>query len=75
MQEASSRSDTSVTLPPDYRPTEAEPFMNPLMREYFRRKLLAWRTELLNESSETLHNLQEGGLDEADVADRASAEA
>jgi DnaK suppressor protein len=75
VHEASSRSETSVTVPPDYRPTEAEPFMNPLMREYFRRKLLAWRTELLNESSETLHSLQEGGLDEADVADRASAEA
>ncbi len=75
MQEASRGSETSVTVPPDYRPTESEPFMNPLMREYFRHKLLAWRNELLNESSETLHHLQEGGLDEADIADRASAEA
>lgn len=62
-------------MPPDYRPTEDEPFMSPLMREYFRQKLLQWRDELLGESSETLHNLQEGGLDEPDVADRASIEA
>ena len=62
-------------MPPDYRPTEDEPFMCPLMREYFRQKLLQWRDELLGESSETLHNLQEGGLDEPDVADRASIEA
>ena len=35
-------------LPPDYRPTENEPFMNPMQREYFRQKLLAWRIELLH---------------------------
>lgn len=75
VQEASSRSDSAVRVPPDYRPTDAEPFMNSLMREYFRRRLLDWRSELLSESSETLHHLQEGGLDEPDVADRASAEA
>lgn len=62
-------------MPPDYRPTDDEPFMSPLMREYFRQKLLRWRDELLGESSETLHNLQEGGFDEPDVGDRASIEA
>jgi DnaK suppressor protein len=64
----------TVTLPPDYRPTDEEPFMNELMREYFRQKLLAWRAELLRESDETLAHLQEGGLQEPDIADRASAE-
>lgn len=64
----------TVTLPPDYRPTDEEPFMNELMREYFRQKLLAWRSELLRESDETLAHLQEGGLQEPDIADRASAE-
>ena len=34
-------------LPPDYRPTEREPFMNPMQLEYFRQKLLRWRAELL----------------------------
>ena len=48
--------------------------MNPKQQEYFRRKLLAWRNELLKESEETLESLQEGGLQEPDLADRASAE-
>src|SRR5512138_1652945 len=61
-------------LPPDYRPTEAEPFMNPVMREYFRQKLLRWRGELLRESSETLSHLQTESLHEADITDRASLE-
>ncbi|HYN38124.1 MAG TPA: RNA polymerase-binding protein DksA [Rhodospirillales bacterium] len=64
----------TVELPPDYRPSEDEPFMNPRMLEYFRLKLLRWRDELLDEASETLHALQDGGFTEADIADRASAE-
>jgi DnaK suppressor protein len=61
-------------LPPDYRPTEDEPFMNPMQREYFRQKLLKWRSELLRESSETLLHLQEESLSEADLTDRATLE-
>lgn len=61
-------------LPPEYRPTEDEEFMNPLQREYFRQKLLSWRSELLQESSETLRHLQEESLSEPDIADRASLE-
>jgi DnaK suppressor protein len=64
----------TVTLPPDYRPTDDEPFMNERQREYFRQKLLKWRAELIRESEETLEHLQEGGLQEPDLADRASAE-
>ncbi len=64
----------TVTAPPDYRPSDDEPFMNPVMLEYFRKKLLRWRAELLVESSETLHHLQEGASTEPDVADRASSE-
>jgi DnaK suppressor protein len=66
--------DMKVTLPPDYRPSEREEFMNPLQREYFRRKLLDWRSELLQESTETLSHLQEESLAEPDIADRASLE-
>ena len=61
-------------LPPDYRPTEDEPFMNPMQTEYFRQKLLAWRTELLQDSTETLQHLQEESLSEPDIADRPSLE-
>jgi DnaK suppressor protein len=61
-------------LPPDYRPSEEEPFMNPMQQEYFRQKLLAWRIELLQESNETLQHLQQESLSEPDIADRASLE-
>jgi DnaK suppressor protein len=67
-------SSAAPLLPPDYRPSEDEPFMNPIMREYFRQKLLKWRSELLRESNETLQSLQDGGIQEPDIADRASAE-
>lgn len=65
---------SSTLVPPDYRPSEDEEFMNPIMREYFRMKLLKWRAELLAESTETLHHLQEGGISEPDITDRASRE-
>jgi DnaK suppressor protein len=64
----------TVSLSPDYRPSDREPFMNATMLEYFRRKLLNWRAELMIESTETLHSLQDGGVIEADIADRASVE-
>ncbi|MCI5060247.1 MAG: RNA polymerase-binding protein DksA [Alphaproteobacteria bacterium] len=49
--------------------------MNPVMLEYFKQKLIDWRTELLKESSETIQNtLQETELQKPDLADRASAE-
>jgi DnaK suppressor protein len=61
-------------LSPDYRPSEKEPFMNPMQLEYFRQKLLSWKSELLKESNETLSHLQEESLSEPDIADRASLE-
>ncbi|SMF67929.1 transcriptional regulator, TraR/DksA family [Tistlia consotensis] len=64
----------TVTLSPDYRPSEDEPFMNPRMKEYFRRKLLKWKTELLRESGETIEHMQSESLAEPDIADRASLE-
>jgi DnaK suppressor protein len=71
----SSLPETSSTiLPPDYRPTEKEKFMNPVMLEYFRQKLMRWRAELLAESNETIKEMQEDNLQKPDIADRASAE-
>ena len=64
----------SITLPPEYKTNKKEPFMNPRMREYFRKKLLDWRTELVKESNDTLQTLQEGGIVEPDIADRAAVE-
>lgn len=64
----------TLTLPPDYKPTAKEEFMNERMAEYFRQKLLSWKAELLTASSDTLTQLQEGGVIEPDIADRASIE-
>ena len=58
----------------EYRPSDAEPFMNPRQREYFRRKLETWKEEILRESRETLDNLQEESQNHPDLADRASSE-
>src|ERR1700761_2177738 len=61
-------------LPAGYKPTESEPFMNERQREYFRRKLLAWKDDILRESRETLAILQNDNENLPDLADRASSE-
>ena len=61
-------------LPRNYMPSDSEPFMGNRQLGFFKNKLLDWRDELLRESSQTIMNLQEGGLAEPDLADRASAE-
>lgn len=64
----------SPLLPPDYKPSDGEEFMNPMQLEYFRQKLLNWRAELLDDSNETLSSLQNENLVEPDLADRATRE-
>lgn len=68
--------EKSVNVPPDYNPAKDKgDFMNPVMLEYFRTKLLDWRAELLRESSETIaQTLQNTALQQPDLTDRASAE-
>jgi DnaK suppressor protein len=61
-------------LSPDYTPTDKEAFMNPMMEEFFRQRLTAWREELLRESGVTLQNMQTTSVQEPDIADRASQE-
>ncbi|RYB05789.1 RNA polymerase-binding protein DksA [Lichenibacterium ramalinae] len=57
-----------------YRPSEDEVFMSERHRNYFRRKLIDWRDELLRESRETLSTLQSENENHPDIADRASSE-
>ena len=71
-QEAGMKAE--IFLPEDYRPAEDEPFMNERQLEYFRRKLVAWKIELLEQSAETLEGLQDSGRNVPDIADRASEE-
>ncbi|WP_066608159.1 RNA polymerase-binding protein DksA [Celeribacter halophilus] len=63
-----------VFLDENYRPAEDEPFMNERQLEYFKRKLLAWRAELLDESRHTIEGLQDGTRNIPDISDRASEE-
>lgn len=63
-----------VELPEGYVPSADEEFMNPLQLEYFRRKLVAWKEDILREARETLETLQSESLREPDVTDRASSE-
>ena len=63
-----------ITLSPDFKPSEDEEFMNPQQLEYFRQMLLNWRAELVHEAGETLSDLNEGNLQQPDMADRASLE-
>ena len=63
-----------VKISEDYRPSEDEPFMNDRQRAYFRRKLLAWREEILRSTKETLQHLQDESAQHADIADRATSE-
>ena len=63
-----------VFLSDDYKPAEDEPFMNDRQVEYFRRKLLTWKNEILAGSKDTIEGLQDNTRNIPDVADRASEE-
>ena len=57
-----------------YKPSDDEPFMCDRQRDYFRRKLVTWKDEILKESRETLAALQAESENHPDIADRASSE-
>ena len=63
-----------VILPDNYRPADDEPFMNDTQLAYFRRKLLAWKSELMSDSKETIETLQDNTRAIPDISDRASEE-
>ena len=65
---------SGVKLPEGYKPSDDEEFMSPLQLAYFKNKLEIWKDDILKESRETLNHLQEGGIQEPDLADRASTE-
>ena len=66
---------TSIILPPDYKPSADEEYMNDMQLEYFRQKLLDWKKSLVEQSQDTLEDLRQGGLNQPDDVDRASLEA
>ena len=64
----------SASIDSEYKPSESEEFMSERQRDYFRRKLLNWKEEILRESRETLAALQTESENHPDLADRASSE-
>ena len=48
--------------------------MNAKQKEFFRRKLHAWRNDIIQETRGTLNNLQKEVVNFSDLADRASSE-
>ncbi len=65
---------TLIKLDPTYRPGIAEPFMNELQREYFRRKLMNWKEEILRDAGDTVSAMQSDTESHPDLVDRASSE-
>lgn len=65
----------TTRLPKDYQPTDDEPFMNARQREYFRRKLVAWKDDIIKGTKETVAGLQSESVNHPDDVDRANSEA
>jgi DnaK suppressor protein len=63
-----------IVLPAEYLPDESEDFMNPVQLLYFRKKLEAWKTELLDDASDTITGLSQENLHQPDHMDRAQIE-
>lgn len=63
-----------IVLEKDYIPNEEEPFMSDKQLEYFRKKLLDWKSEILDGAQDTIKGMQTGTRNIPDVADRASEE-
>jgi DnaK suppressor protein len=63
-----------IILPEGYRPSDSEEFMCARHRAYFLRKLKAWKEAIIEESRQTMAQLQVDSLREPDLADRASSE-
>jgi len=53
---------------------ESEPFMSTRQLDYFRNKLIDWKTSILEESRGTIQGMQKDTRNIPDAADRASEE-
>jgi DnaK suppressor protein len=65
---------SSVVLPLSYKPSKDDEFMSEIQLEFFRQKLVEWKSNLLDEATDTKDNLSEEGLQRPDIADRAQVE-
>ncbi len=65
---------SQIILPEGYLPTDDEPFMNAVQREYFRTKLVNWKDDIIRQTRETIAGLTTDSSQHADLADRATSE-
>lgn len=71
-----SKKSKIVTVPEGYAPSdENEKFMNPVMTEYFRLKLVEWKADIDRQTLETMENLKGESVSHPDPADTAAANA
>ena len=63
-----------LILAEGYQPSASEEFMCAKHRAYFLKKLKAWKEAIIEESRQTMAQLQVDSLREPDLADRASSE-
>src|SRR5918997_2962386 len=63
-----------IILAEGYRPSASDEFMCTKHRAYFLRKLKVWKEAIIEESRQTMAQLQVDSLREPDLADRASSE-
>ncbi len=62
-----------IELEPDYKPSDDEPYMSPKQLAYFKRKLLDWRQQIVDDTTHTRKNMNQSE-NQADEIDRASME-
>ncbi len=63
-----------VLLPEGYFPSEDEEFMNERQLAYFRKKLVDWKREILDDTARTVEGMQNHSMQRPDLNDRASEE-
>jgi len=57
-----------------YKPKKGEEYMNEEQREHFKKILLDWREQLMQEVDRTVHHMQDDAANYPDPADRATQE-
>jgi len=68
-------SKLDVVVPEDYTPTDEEEFMSPLMSAFFKKRLLDWRQDIVDQTKETIDYLKGESVSHPDPADTAAANA
>ncbi len=71
----SAANSNGITIPENYKPSDDEEFMTPVMLEYFRLKLLAWKADIIAETQGTVATLKAESMSHPDSIDRAAATA